>query len=85
MHIGLGETLTAPRCAALPSGQAVFNLVSGDWTALPAVVGTAAARAVLVGTGMALAGEREHLVRNALGGALAIEAFVFAWALYKKG
>jgi hypothetical protein len=26
----LGETLT---CAALPSGQAAYNLVSGDWSA----------------------------------------------------
>lgn len=87
MHIpgdflgALGETTT---CAALPSGQAAYNLVSGDWSALPAVIGTGLARAALIGVGLAVVGERKHLVRNALGGAGAVEAFVLAWAVYKR-
>jgi hypothetical protein len=36
-------------------------------------------RSALVGIGMYLAGERDHLVRNSLAGGAAIEAFVVAW------
>lgn len=80
----LGEALQRPVCAALPSGQAAFDLVSGDWSAIVPVIGTAAARAALIGVGMAIAGEREHLVRNAIGGAAAIEGFVLLWAIYRR-
>jgi hypothetical protein len=80
----LGETVQPPTCAALPSGQAAYNLVSGDWSALLAVVGTGLARAALIGVGLAVVGERKHLVRNALGGAAAVETFVLAWAVYKR-
>jgi len=74
-----GETVRPP-CAALPSGQAAYNLISGDWGALLPTIGTTAARAALIGVGMAVAGERKHLVRNAVGGALAVEGFVLLWA-----
>jgi hypothetical protein len=80
----LGETLHRPVCAALPSGQAAFDLVSGDWGAIVPVIGTAAARAALIGVGMAVVGERKHLVRNAIGGAAAIEGFVLMWAIFKR-
>jgi hypothetical protein len=80
----LGEELQPPACAALPSGQAAYNLVSGDWSALLPVVGTMLARSALIGTGMAIGGEREHLVRNAVCGGLAVETFVLVWAAYKR-
>lgn len=80
----LGETVQSRPCAALPSGQAAYNLVSGDWSALMPVVGTAMARAALIGVGLAVVGERKHLVRNALGGAAAVEVFVLSWAVYKR-
>jgi len=63
----------------LPSAAAAGKLVRGDLSALPAVMLTTAMRAGLIGVGMLLAGEREHVPRNAIGGALAIEAFVLGW------
>jgi hypothetical protein len=87
MHIDdgfLGEEVRAPTCAALPSGQAAYNLVSGDWSALLPVAGTMLARSALIGAGMALAGERKHLVRNAVAGGAAVETFVLAWAIYRR-
>ena len=82
MH--LAGDLIAPRCAALPSGQAAFDLVSGDRSCLLPVIGTTLARSALIGVGMAVAGERKHLVRNAVAGAVAVEGFVLIWALFKK-
>lgn len=77
---GLGEATT---CPALPSGTCAVDLLRGDWSALPRVIGFTAARAALVSVGLLAVGEREHVVRNALGGALAIEGFVLAWAAWK--
>jgi len=57
--------------------------MSGDPAGILGVVGHTIGRATLIGTGMAVVGERKHLVRNALGGALAIEAFVLVWAAWK--
>lgn len=76
----LGE---APVCPALPSGTSAYKLMSGDPGGLLGVVGHTLGRSVLVGTGMAVAGERKHLVRNAVAGALGIEAFVLMWAAWK--
>lgn len=79
----LGEP---PACAAaaLPSGTSAAALVGGDWRALPTAVLHTALRAALVGTGLYVAGERAHVVRNAVAGSLAIEAFVLAWAVWKR-
>jgi hypothetical protein len=77
---GLGD---APACSALPSGSSAVALLSGDVRALPAVVGYTAARAALIGTGLLVAGERAHVIRNAVAGALAIEAFVLVWGAWK--
>ena len=84
-YSAFGETTQATACAALPSGQAAFDLLAGKWSAIGPVVGYTLARSVLVGLGMAVAGEREHIVRNAVAGALAIEGFVLVWALLKNG
>jgi hypothetical protein len=72
-------------CAALPSGPPAVALVSGDLRALPAVLGTTVARAALIATGLIVAGERTpaRLVKNAVAGSLAIEAFVIGWAAWK--
>lgn len=72
-----------PVCPALPSGTSAFKLVQGDPAGIPGVIGHTVGRATLIGVGLALAGERKHLVRNAIGGALAIEAFVLVWAAWK--
>ena len=66
---------------SLPSSDAAGDLVLGKPGALATVAATTAARAVLIGLGLYLVGEREphRLIRNALGGSLAIEAFVLGW------
>lgn len=70
-------------CASLPSSECAFELVQGNWGALPQCVLTTLGRAVLIGAGMAVLGERQNLVRNSLGGALGIECFVLGWAYLK--
>jgi hypothetical protein len=80
MHIGLGEQIV---CPALPSGTSAYRLMTGDPSGIVGVIGHTLGRSVLVGTGMAIGGEREHLIRNAIAGALGIEAFVLVWAAWK--
>jgi hypothetical protein len=72
-----------PACAALPSGSSAVAVVSGDWSALPLAVAHTVLRAGLVGAGLLVAGERTHVIRNAIAGSLAIEAFVLGWAAWK--
>jgi hypothetical protein len=78
---GLGQP---DSCPALPSGSAAAALLDGDLTAIGPTIGYTGLRAVLIATGMVLAGEREHVVRNAVAGSLAIEAFVLGWAAWKR-
>jgi hypothetical protein len=78
---GLGEPLVCP--AALPSGTSAADLLSGDLRALPIAVAHTVVRAALIGTGLLVAGERVHVVRNAVAGSLAIETFVLGWAAWK--
>jgi hypothetical protein len=77
---GLGE---APACPALPSGSSAVALLSGDMSALPVAIGHTILRAGLVGSGLLIAGERAHVIRNAIAGSLAIETFVLGWAAWK--
>ena len=80
----LGDAAACPVCpAALPSGSSAATLLGGDWSALPGVVGYTLVRGALIGAGMLVAGERKHVVRNAVAGTLAIEAFVLGWAAWK--
>lgn len=71
-------------CASLPSSTCAYKLVQGDLTSLPAVFGSTLGRAGLISLGMLAFGERDTktLVKYSLGGALAIEGFVLAYALY---
>jgi len=81
----LGDPPACPVCpAALPSGSSAAALVGGDWSALPLAVGHTILRAALIGSGLIVAGERAHVVRNAVAGTLAIETFVLAWAAWKR-
>ena len=84
--IGLGEDVSlGGRCITLPSSDAAVRLVRGDVvTGLPGVIGTGLLRAALIMGGLYVAGERAHLVRNALGASAAIEAFVLAWVAVKN-
>lgn len=78
---GLGEP--PAMCPALPSGSSAVALLNGDPGALPIAIGHTLLRSVLVGAGLLVAGERTHVVRNAIAGSLAIETFVLAWAAWK--
>ena len=69
--------------SALPSGRAAVDLVTGKPGGLVRTVGCTLGRAVLIGTGMWLGGKRDNLGRDAVAGALTIEAFVLGWALYR--
>jgi hypothetical protein len=70
-------------CPALPSGSSAVALIGGDLRALPLAAAHTAVRAALVGAGLLAAGERAHVVKKAVAGSLAIEAFVLAWAAWK--
>lgn len=71
--------------AALPSGDAALNLVRGKPGAVVEVASTVALRAVLVATGLAIAGFRGAMLLSGTAGAvLAIEAGVIAWAWMNK-
>jgi hypothetical protein len=79
-RIGLSEAVV---CPALPSGTSAYRLMSGDPAGLLGVVGHTLGRSLLIGAGMAAAGERKHLVRNSVGAALGIETFVLVWAAWR--
>lgn len=78
---------------ALPSSDHAAALLSGDASPVPAdklvslawVMADVAGRALLLGMGMAAAGIRgKQLMVGAIGGALAVEAFVLAWFLLQR-
>ena len=71
--------------ATLPSAGSAMALVNGEPGALPLVVCHTVVRAGIIGVGLAIGGQRTKLVRTALAGSLAIEAFVLCWAAYQKG
>lgn len=70
-------------CPSLPSAEVAYDLVSPNLTALPAMLGTVAFRALLIGYGLRFAGgkDRPHLFRDSLCASLVIESFVLGWAL----
>jgi hypothetical protein len=74
------DAMTDPVCAALPSGQAAYDLTHGDRSAFAPVLKYTAMRALLIGAGLFVVGERDHLVRNAVAGAVGIEIYVLWWA-----
>lgn len=82
---GFGDAPACPVCpAALPSGSSASRLIGGDWSALPLAVGHTLLRSALVASGLYAAGERAHVVRNAVAGSFAIETFVLGWAAWKR-
>jgi hypothetical protein len=72
------------QCEQPPSSAAACELVEGNLSALPKVLVTTILRAGLIGVGMYALGERQHLARNALAGAMATEMFLLGWAYVKK-
>lgn len=70
-------------CPPLPSAQAAQDIVEGKPGGWPSMLGWTAVRAGLVACGLWAVGERKHVVRNAVAGAIAIEVFVLAWHAQK--
>ena len=67
----------------LPSASAARAFVRGEASFMP-VIGTTVLRAMLIGVGMYVVGERRNIVRNAMAGATAIEVFVMLWTLSEE-
>lgn len=66
--------------AALPSASSALAFVQGQPGSFLPIVGHTLARAGLIGVGLRLAGQKEHLIRLAIMGSMSIEAFVLIWA-----
>lgn len=71
-------------CDTLPSAGSAAALVRGDVAAVPLVLWHTLVRATLIGIGLAVVGQREHLVRNAIAGAAAIEVFVLGYQYVRQ-
>lgn len=72
-------------CPSIPSSVAAYKLVEPDVSAVPDVILTWAGRAVLIGIGLAIAQRKdappsEHLVRDSLFAAAALEGFLLFYA-----
>lgn len=66
-------------CPRLPSSNTAYRFWAGDPKAVPLVFRDWIARAAIIGTGLYIAGAREHLLKYSLAGAAAIEVFVLVW------
>ncbi len=77
---GLGDG-----CITLPSSDAAVTLVQGNIApGIVGVVGSTLLRAGLIAGGLYLVGQKDHLARNAIAAASAIELFVLAWVAGKN-
>ena len=79
-----GRSVTEPEAqqcrVGLPSSSSVEDLLDGEASAILPVIVSMAGRGLLVGLGAYAAGLRGgNVVRAGVGGAVMIEAFVFAW------
>lgn len=73
-----------PEPQAPPSTYAVAALIDGEPGALPRVVGLTLLRAVPIGVGLYIAGERKHVVRNATIVSTTLTAGMLAYVLWRK-
>jgi hypothetical protein len=71
-----------PSDTTLPTQHHVSRFLQGDTGAVLPIAQDIAGRALEIGAGMYLAGSRKHLVRDSLGGSLAVEALLVAYAVY---
>ena len=78
------RTITAP--CTLPSASSACDVARGVPGAIPRAALHTAGRAVLIGAGIALAGERDirRIARYSVGAALTIEAFAITWAVLRE-
>lgn len=78
--------LVQPPAVPLPSQSSAAQLVSGDLQALPTVALHVAGRALLIGVGQAIFGQRDPkvLVGGSLAGSAVIELFVLIHELTNR-
>ena len=71
----------------LPSGKAACDLLQGNMSALAPAIMWTGIRACAVAVGLYVVGEREHLAKKAVAGALAVEAAVLVhlWVRMQRG
>jgi hypothetical protein len=72
------EKLTCP----LPSANSALAFVRGEPGSTASIIGHTLGRSVLIGVGLAVAGEREQLALKSLTASMAIESFVLLWTHY---
>lgn len=72
------EKLTCP----LPSANSALAFVRGEPGSTASVIKHTLGRSVLIGVGLAVAGEREHLIQKSLAAGMTIESFVLLWTYY---
>ena len=71
-------------CVPFPSAVGARAALDGEPGALADLGGMVAMRAALLAAGMAAAGERQNLGRNALAGSLAVQAFVVSYTASRR-
>jgi len=71
-------------CASLPSANTVNDLLDGKLSALPNLARDMIVRSATVALGAYVVGQRDHLVRVGIGGALGIEVGVVALTMWKR-
>ena len=59
-----------------PSKEAAVLYVTGQPKGLQKVIGSMVKRTFLIGTGIALLGDREYIFRNSMAGSIAIELYL---------
>lgn len=72
------------RSVDLPSSKSAQSVVNGEQGSFQTATLHWLGRAVIVGSGMYLAGGRNHLAKQALAGAAVLEATLLLWAMKNK-
>ena len=69
----------------LPSHRAAAMLIAGEPGGLPLVIGSTVLRGAIIAAGLyAVDRKRKRIARDAMAGALAIEAFVLLWTAFHR-
>lgn len=74
----LAEMPTAPVCVTMPSANSARDFMAGTPGSLTRLVVSYLGRTAIVAAGMAAAGKREHLWRDAAAGTAIIEAMILS-------
>ena len=62
---------------AAPSKEAIVKFLNKEENAIKDVLVTMGTRSLLIAAGIALLGNRDHIIRNSIAGSVAIEGYLF--------